>query len=72
MKRRRKNTTILDPICPYLSKRILKELGLKFDEVITFDNNLPAVDVCCVYIDDFLTSATNKFIEMLTSGVKGE
>ena len=41
-------------------------------EVITFDNNLPAVDVCCVYIDDFLTSATNKFIEMLTSGVKGE
>ena len=41
-------------------------------EVITFDNNLPAVDVCCVYIDDFLTSATNKFIEMLTSGVRGE
>ena len=41
-------------------------------EVITFDNNLPAVDVCCVYIDDFLTSATKKFIEMLTSGVKGE
>ena len=41
-------------------------------EVITFDNTLPAVDVCCVYIDDFLTSATKKFIEMLTSGVKGE
>ena len=41
-------------------------------EVITFDNNLPAVDVCCVYIDDFLTSATKKFIEMLTSDVKGD
>ncbi len=29
---------LLQPICPYLSKRILKELGLKFDEVIAFDN----------------------------------
>ena len=29
---------LLQPICPYLSKKILKELGLKFDEVITFDN----------------------------------
>lgn len=29
---------LLQPICPYLSKRILEELGLKFNEVITFDN----------------------------------
>ena len=36
-------------------------------EVLTFDNSLPAVDVCCVYIDDFLSSASKKFIELLTS-----
>lgn len=36
-------------------------------EVITFDNNLPAVDVCCVYIDDFLTSASRKFVELITN-----
>ena len=34
-------------------------------EVITFDNDLPAVDVCSVYIDDFLTTASRRFIEML-------
>ena len=36
-------------------------------EVLSFDNDLPAVDVCCVYIDDFLTTATRKFVEMLTN-----
>ena len=41
-------------------------------EVITFDDRLPAVDVCCVYIDDFLTTATRKFIELLTSNKVGE
>ena len=41
-------------------------------EVVTFDDNLPAVDVCCVYIDDFLTTATRKFIELLTSSKVGE
>jgi DNA-binding transcriptional LysR family regulator len=41
-------------------------------EVITFDNDLPAVDVCCVYIDDFLTTATGKFIELLTSNKVGD
>ena len=41
-------------------------------EVITFNNDLPAVDVCCVYIDDFLTTATRKFIELLTSNKIGE
>lgn len=35
-------------------------------EVITFDDDLPAVDVCCVYINDFVTTATRKFIELLT------
>ena len=41
-------------------------------EVITFDNDLPAVDVCCVYIDDFLTTATDKFVEMLKSDKVGD
>ncbi len=40
--------------------------------VITFDNNLPAVDVCCVYIEDFLTTATKKFLELLTNNKVGE
>jgi adenine C2-methylase RlmN of 23S rRNA A2503 and tRNA A37 len=35
-------------------------------EVISFNDELPAVDVCCVYIEDFLTTATHKFIELLT------
>lgn len=41
-------------------------------EVITFDDDLPAVDVCCVYIDDFLTTATRKFVELLASNRAGE
>ncbi len=41
-------------------------------EVITFDDELPAVDVCCVYIEDFLTSATKKFVELLGSNKVGE
>lgn len=35
-------------------------------ETITFDNKLPDIDVCCVYIDSFLTAASKKFIEILT------
>ncbi len=35
-------------------------------EIIDFDDNLPDVDICCVYIDEFLTAASSKFIEMLT------
>ena len=34
-------------------------------EIINFNNKLPAVDVCCVYIDDFLTTASKKFIDLL-------
>lgn len=35
--------------------------------VITFNDDLPAVDVCAVYIEDFTTTALNKFIDFLTS-----
>ncbi|MBP5678985.1 MAG: LysR family transcriptional regulator [Bacilli bacterium] len=41
-------------------------------EVITFEDELPAVDVCCVYIEDFLTTATHKFIELLTNHTSEE
>ena len=41
-------------------------------EVLTFDGNLPAIDVCCVYIEDFLTTATRKFVDLLTSNKIGE
>ena len=41
-------------------------------EILMFDDEFPAVDVCCVYIDDFLTMATRKFVEMLDNGKKGE
>lgn len=35
--------------------------------IITFNDDLPAVDVCAVYIEDFTTTALNKFIDFLTS-----
>lgn len=35
-------------------------------EIITFNDLLPDVDVCCVYIDDFLTKASSKFIELIS------
>ena len=41
-------------------------------EVITFNDDLPAVDVCCVYIKDFTTTATKKFIEMLNDNKIGD
>ena len=41
-------------------------------EVIRFNDDLPAVDVCCVYIDDFLTTATRKFVELITSNKVGD
>ena len=40
-------------------------------EIVTFDDPLPAVDVCCVYIEEFLTTATRKFVELL-AGSKEE
>ena len=41
-------------------------------EVLLFDDEFPAVDVCCVYIDDFLTMAARKFVEMLDSNKIGD
>ena len=41
-------------------------------EVITFNQDLPVVDVCCVYIDDFLTTASRKIVEILTQKKVGE
>jgi DNA-binding transcriptional LysR family regulator len=41
-------------------------------EVITFENELPAVDVCAVYVEDFTTTALNKFIEFITENKMGE
>ncbi len=35
-------------------------------ETVTFDNKLPDVDICCVYIDSFLTTAAKKFIDLIT------
>ena len=35
--------------------------------IITFNDDLPAVDVCAVYIEDFTTTALNKFIDFLTN-----
>ena len=35
-------------------------------QIITFDD-LPKVHVCCVYLNDYLTTAASKFIELLTN-----
>ena len=34
-------------------------------EMIPLEEELPAVDICCLYINDFLTAASKKFIEKL-------
>ncbi len=39
-------------------------------EMVTFNDSLPVVDVCAVYVDDFLTTALNKFIEFMVAGEK--
>lgn len=36
-------------------------------EIITFNNDLPDVDICLAYIDEFVPIATKKFIELLKS-----
>ena len=41
-------------------------------EMVTFNDALPVVDVCAVYVDDFLTTALNKFIEFMSAGEKSE
>ena len=49
----------------FISKVIDTQTDKENFEVITFEDDLPAVDVCCVYIDDFLTTAARKFVEIL-------
>ena len=57
----------------YFVKNVIDTQSDKDDfAVITFDNQLPAVDVCCVFVDDFLTSATRKFVDLLISHKLGE
>ena len=41
-------------------------------EVLTFNDELPAVDVCAVYVEDFTTTALNKFIEFISENKKDE
>lgn len=36
--------------------------------VISFDNKLPTFEVSCFFIDDFLTTASKKFVEILKNG----
>ncbi|MBQ3307270.1 MAG: LysR family transcriptional regulator [Bacilli bacterium] len=50
----------------YFSKEVIDSQKDKDDfEIITFNNELPSVDLCCVYREDFLTTATSKFIELI-------
>ena len=57
----------------YFVKKVVDNQNDKDDfEIITFENTLPAADVCCVYIDDFLSSATKKFIELITNDIVGK
>ena len=57
----------------YFIKNVIDTQNDKDDfHVISFDNELPAVDVCCVYVDEFLSAATHKFIEMITSNKVGD
>ena len=45
---------------------VLAKLTGKLNEVIeTFNDELPEQDICCVYLGDFLTTASKKFIELL-------
>ena len=66
------NEVILDAVrrgigIGYFVKNVIETQEDKDDfEVITFDDDLPAVDICCVYISEFLTTAARKFVEMLT------
>lgn len=41
-------------------------------EVITFNDTLPAVDVCAVYLEEFETVALSKFVEFLEEYKEGE
>ena len=57
----------------YFVKNVIDTQKDKDDfEVITFENELPAVDVCAVYVEDFTTTALNKFIEFITDNKMGD
>lgn len=34
-------------------------------EILTFNDDLPPIDICCVYINEFLPTAARKFVELL-------
>lgn len=40
--------------------------------VVTFNDELPAMDVCAVFVEDYTTTAANKFIEFLTKEKIGD
>lgn len=55
----------------YFIKNVIDTQKDKDDfKVVTFNKELPAVDVCCCYIDDFLTSAASKFVDLLKESNK--
>ena len=55
----------------YFIENVINSLDDKENfEIIDFKDKLPTVDVCCVYIDDFLTTATRKFIDLLKKETK--
>ena len=39
-------------------------------EILSMNEEFPAVDICCIYMDDFLTAGARKFVEMLKESVK--
>lgn len=50
----------------YFSENVINSQEDKDNfKVLLFDNELPVVEVSCIYIDDFLTMATRKFIDLL-------
>ncbi|MBR2678664.1 MAG: LysR family transcriptional regulator [Bacilli bacterium] len=49
----------------YLSEDVINNQNDKNDYRIVQFDDLPIVDICCVYIEEFLTTSTKKFIELL-------
>ena len=50
----------------YFIKDIIENHNSNNYNIVSFDD-LPSVDVCCVYLSDFLTAASKKFIELLVN-----
>ncbi len=49
----------------YLSQNIIDNQVDKDDFIIIDIDELPVTDICCVYIDNFLTTASKKFIDLI-------